>query len=185
MRPFILAIISVLTIAYPALVYYGINTFKPAFFGVLFLLAAIAKFFYSKNKSDPLSVIALVGVAAYSLILAVFNTEWLLRLYPVVVSWGVATVFALSLRKEVTLIESFAIAAGKTITDNAKRYTRKLTLLWALLLLVNGLISLYLAALGTLQAWALYCGLLSYLLIGSFFLGEYQYRRYYIKKMGE
>jgi len=185
MRKILLPIIILLTLIYPLLVYLGLQYVSPAIFGLLFLGLGIARFFLTKNKSDPLAIAILLGVGIYSLTLAILGWPWLLRLYPVVVSFGMAAMFALSLTRDVTVIESFAIAAGKTITANAKRYTRKSTMVWVIVLLVNGLIALYLAMFGSLAAWALYCGLLSYLFMGIFFLGEWLYRQHYIRRFGQ
>lgn len=185
MRKFFLFLIAVLTVAYPLLVYFGLNYVSPAIFGLCFLTVAVLRFFLAPEKREPATVAILTVVACYSLTLALAGSQWMLLLYPVVVSWGVAAVFGLSLTKEVTLIESFAVAAGKTITADAKRYTRKLTLVWTCLLIANGLLSLYLAVFASLQAWALYCGLLSYACIAMFCLLEYLYRQHYIRKMGQ
>lgn len=185
MRLFLLLLISVLTVVYPLLVYYGLNYVSPALFGIVFLVAGLARFAVTKHKSEPLTVILLLLVGSYSVLLALSGKDWLLRLYPVVVSLGMSGVFAASLTREIPLIESFARAAGKTITANAKRYTRTLTAVWAVILLINGMVSLYLALFASLAAWALYCGLLSYVLMGTFFLLELLYRQYYIKRVGQ
>jgi len=185
MRKLLVLIITILTVAYPLLVYIGVQHISPAIFGFLFLAAGVIRFAIAKDKSDPLTVAVLVLIGMYSLTLAVSGNALLLRFYPVVVSFGMAGVFAFSLRREVSLIESFAIAAGKTITPNAKHYTRQLTAIWAVLLVVNGCVALYLSLFASLAAWALYCGLLSYCVMGLFFLGEWLYRQHYIRRVGQ
>jgi uncharacterized membrane protein len=112
----------------------------------------------------------------------VVNNEFLLKLYPVLISLCVALLFALSLRAPESLIERMARMAGETITARAKAYTRVLTGIWALLLVGNALIALYQALFASLKSWALYSGLLSYVFFGLFFALEYTYRRYYINK---
>ena len=185
MRKLLLLLITLFTLAYPALVYLGLNRLSPALFAGVFLVAAIARYLFVPNQGGSASLWVLLAVAAYSVLVAVVNTAWVLRLYPVIVSWGMAAVFALSLRHgEGSLIETLARAAGKTITPNARRYTRKLTLIWAVLLVINGLAALWLAVFASWQAWALYCGLIAYLLMGAFFVAELIYRQYYIAKVG-
>ena len=56
-------------------------------------------------------------------------------------------------------------------------YTRMLTLLWSALLLCMAGVAAWLAATGLHDWWAWFTGLLSYLLIGALFFGEYAFRR--------
>ena len=57
------------------------------------------------------------------------------------------------------------------------RYTRTLTILWSAMLLTMAGIAAWLAATGLHDAWAWFTGLVSYLLIGALFFGEYLFRR--------
>ena len=56
-------------------------------------------------------------------------------------------------------------------------YARRLTLTWAVLLSGLGLASLWLALYATPRTWSLFANLLSYLIVGGFFLAEYAYRQ--------
>jgi uncharacterized membrane protein len=56
-------------------------------------------------------------------------------------------------------------------------YTRLLTRLWCALFMAMALISALLAYSGLLTWWALFTGVISYLLMAALFLGEYLYRR--------
>ena len=84
--------------------------------------------------------------------------------------------------------------APARLRDDLKAYTRRLTLLWALLLgglaLVNGVLALVavpdgvLARLGhpplftvSQDAWSWFANLLNYGIVGGFFIGEYLYRK--------
>jgi len=152
---------------------------------LLFIILSIAKFASTPNRGDHSSTAVLLFGLIYSGALALSNSELLLRLYPVAMSLTFSALFAISLSKEESLIEQFAKLSGKTISVNAKRYTRKLTGVWALLLLINALIALYLSLFATLESWALYCGLLSYLIFAAVFGIELLYRRHYIRTYGE
>jgi uncharacterized membrane protein len=147
---------------------------------------AIAKFVATRSREQKgianTELTLLMIALAYSLALVIANNELLLKLYPVLMSLCVALFFFLSLYKPESLIERIARLAGETITPRAKTYTRRLTGIWAILLLGNALIALYLALFASLKSWALYSGLLSYLFFGLFFAAEYGYRRYYINK---
>jgi uncharacterized membrane protein len=53
---------------------------------------------------------------------------------------------------------------------------RKVTMVWLYFFVVNAGISAGTAIWGSLEAWTLYNGLISYLLIGSIFTGEFAVR---------
>ena len=57
------------------------------------------------------------------------------------------------------------------------RYTRTLTKLWSGMLLTMAIIATALAVAGWHTSWALFTGLISYLLLGALFFGEYLFRR--------
>lgn len=186
MKPLLTLIVVLVSIAYPLLVYLGIQRISPAIFALILATLAIAKFIATR-ASNPKGIVntefsLLLITLIYSLALLIANNEFLLKLYPVLISLCIALLFALSLRAPESLIERMARIAGETITPRAKTYTRKLTGIWALLLLGNALIALYLALFASLKSWALYSGLIAYIFFGLFFALEYGYRCYYIKK---
>lgn len=187
-------VVTVFSLAYPLLVYFSYNRIDSRFFAALFLAIAIARFAltYKSNshkpeakKTDKKNLITLLLLIIYCAALVLTHSNTLLRLYPVMMSFGFALLFGLSLLGETSLIEGFARRMGKTITSNAKHYTRRLTYIWTVLLCVNGVIALYLALFSSMAAWTAYCGLISYLIMGSFFLGETIFRQYYIRRYGE
>ncbi|WP_331352946.1 hypothetical protein [Cellvibrio sp. UBA7671] len=186
MKPLITLILASVSIAYPLLVYAGIQHISPAIFALVLATLAVAKFvvarLHGQQGMTTTEWALLLITLAYSLALVVVNNEFLLKLYPVLISLCVALLFALSLRAPESLIERMARMAGETITARAKAYTRVLTGIWALLLVGNALIALYQALFASLKSWALYSGLLSYVFFGLFFALEYTYRRYYINK---
>lgn len=184
MKILITVVIVALSILYPVIVYFGVQHLSPAVFSLVFLAVAALKFYSAQDRSDIAQVVLLLVVVIYSIGLLVVNSEYWLRLYPVVVSTCVAALFGFSLWQPESLIERFARLSGQTITPRAKGYTKKLTLIWALLLVANAAVALYLAQFASFSAWALYCGLISYGIFGCVFVIELIYRRYYIAKYG-
>lgn len=175
------ALLAALTIFYPLAVYFGIAHFGPAFFAALLLLAALARFFLARDRA--IAQTALLGLAAvYSVILAISGSEFFLKLYPSVMSTCIGGMFFLSAFQSQSLIERMARLRGKHITARAQSYTRKLTLVWAVLLFINAAVAGYLAAFASIEQWAFYSGLLSYLAFAVFAVLEYIYRRHYIRK---
>lgn len=182
MKNLLTLLLVIASIAYPALVYLGIQHISPAAFAVIVFALALIKFVASRDKHSATQITLLLIAGLFSLGLLISNSEQWLKLYPVIISAGIASLFAFSLRQPETVIERLARLGGAVITARAKHYTRVLTRIWVLLLVVNGAIALYLALFASLENWALYTGLLSYVFFGLFSLGEYGYRRYYINK---
>lgn len=184
MKILITVVIVAISIFYPVIVYFGVQHLSPAVFSLVFLTMAALKFYGARDRSDIAQVFLLLVVVIYSLGLLLANSEYWLRLYPVVVSICVAALFGFSLWQPESLIERVARLGGQIITPRAKGYTRKLTIIWALLLVVNAAVAFYLAQFASFGAWALYCGLISYGIFGCVFVVELIYRRHYIAKYG-
>lgn len=178
-------IFATLSVLYPCLVYFGLQHWSYRIFGFFIIGAGVAKFWLSRSgdgRSDwvVLAVTLICGVAIWA-----FPSELAVKLYPVAISVLVGSLFALSLRHRESLIGKIARLRGAQMTPAAVRYTRNLTAIWAILLYANALVALYLARFGTTEAWTLYCGLLSYLILGGFMGGEFLYRQHYMRRLGE
>ncbi|MDB4576293.1 hypothetical protein N9091_01105 [bacterium] len=176
--------LGLITLAYPLVVYFGIQYFTPAILALLLLASAATRFYFASDKKDLIVIIIMSIVMIYILTIFITNNEYLLLLYPGIVSLCVAIFFAASLKQKVSLVERVAIASGKVITVNAKRYTWRLTFFWSGILIGHSAVCFYLALQGTRESWALYSGLICYLLFGMIGVLEYSYRQYYIARYG-
>ena len=105
----------------------------------------------------------------------------LFKFYPVVVSLVAATFFASTLRSPPSAIERISTRFGVAVTGPAVPYTRRLTMVWLAFFLCNAGIAGYLAVEGSMAAWALYNGAISYLIIFILLLVEYPIRLLYRK----
>ena len=85
-------------------------------------------------------------------------------------------VFAFSYFKPPTVIETFARLSEKKLPPSAIKYTAKVTLVWCLFFIINGLVSLYTAVFMSLDSWMIYNGFISYVLMGILMLVEYLVR---------
>ncbi|WP_156550024.1 hypothetical protein [Gallibacterium salpingitidis] len=88
------------------------------------------------------------------------------------------SLFTFSLRQKMSIIEHFARLQMPDLPDTAVRYTRNVTKVWSLFFFLNGSIALYTVYSDDLILWTLYNGLISYVLMGILFTGEYLFRRY-------
>ena len=164
--------------AYPLLVYSGMTVLPPIAL-VLLGLALIGMRLLGMRKNTDVKIweIAFL-IASFGLAGMLFlNAEAAVQAYPVVVSLSAASVFGLSLWHPPTMAERIACLTETYLPPGGVIYSRRVTVVWVAFLLVNALISTELSIWGTLAQWALWNGLVSYLLIGALFIGEMVVRR--------
>ncbi len=163
---------------YPPLVYFGMGIL-PSMSFVLVGLALIGLRLLALRQQPDSKIwkIAFLITAAGLIVMLFLNSHLAVRAYPVIVSLSVAAVFGLSLLYPPPLVERFARLTEPNLPLSGVIYTRRVTIIWTLFLLANALISAATALWGTLAQWTLWNGLVSYLLMGTLFMGEVIVRR--------
>ncbi len=168
------AALTLLTLAYPLLVYFGLGHFEPRWLSVLLLVMSLARLLATRER---IWLAAAVG----SLVLAAAgfwgNQLMPLKLYPVLVSAALLGVFGTSLVYPPTAVERMARLREPQLPAAIVAYTRRVTQVWCGFFIVNGSLALVTALWASDATWALYNGLVSYLLMGSLFAGEWLVRR--------
>lgn len=166
---------------YPALIFVGLQYLDARTLGILVLIALALRY---RNQVRGLTrglsgapwvaagIPAVVGLAAVAA-----NSESLLRLYPASISAGLLLLFAVSLIRPPTMIERIARVRESDLPAEGVRYTRRVTEVWCLFFVVNGTAAIYTALWTSREVWALYNGLIAYILIGALVLGERLVRR--------
>ena len=101
-----------------------------------------------------------------------FSKIYALKFYPVVVNSFIFCVFFLSLFCEETIIQKVAKKMDGELTDFSRNYTRKLTYVWCVFLLVNLSISIATVFMSE-RIWELYNACISYIALGVMFGVEY------------
>jgi uncharacterized membrane protein len=114
----------------------------------------------------PLGVLLLLHFAAKAI---PGYAAFALKLYPVAVNFVLLISFYRSLKVPPTMIERFARLRRPDLGDASLAYTRRLTEIWCLFFFLNGTLALALAAFAGDKVWALYNGLIAYLLMGLLF----------------
>ena len=105
-----------------------------------------------------------------------FTNFLALKFYPVVVNLFIFFVFFSSLFSKQTIIQKFAkLMEGKELDEKTLKYTRNLTYVWVGFTFLNLVISIF-TLFASEKIWALYNGLISYILIGTIFAVEYPIR---------
>ncbi len=177
------ALIGVVTVTYPFVVYYGLSHYGPSVFALFLAVLLLLRIVIKGSYHEPSQWLQLVVVGGFCIVVAIMNSEQMLRFYPVLMSLGFSALFAFSLKSKMSLVERFAKMAGQDYPEKAVGYMRNLTIVWAGLLFFNAMISAYTACCVSLKYWTLYNGLLAYFLLGGFALGELIFRHFYKRKI--
>ena len=172
---------ALLWIAYPLLVYFGLQFIQPRYLALLLIAALLLRAPHAARNllsgfggAERLMLGALLGL---SVLAGVANSETLLRLYPFAMNLGMFALFALSLKRPPSMIERLARLEEPDLSAAAVRYTRDLSIIWCVFLSANACIALYTALWTSREIWALYNALIAYMLMGALLLGERLLRR--------
>lgn len=176
---------ALLGLAYPFLVWLIIAFASGArFFAfILFLTSVLRLLIARKVKPNNPRMPPWLGIAsnyamlAVAVLVLVFDQSLILQLYPILISLLFLIVFASSLRSEKSIIEHLASHFEKEISVEKSAYMRAVTQLWCGFFVVNMMISALSWYCASAAVWALYNGLISYILMGILFATEYIYRR--------
>jgi uncharacterized membrane protein len=112
------------------------------------------------------------------------NASWAVpfKFYPVLVNAGFLLVFGLSLRTGRSQVFRLATLQDKSIIGSphegeVKIYCQKVTMIWCLFFILNGSVACWTALFAPDWVWTLYNGVLSYVLMGLLFGGEFWVRK--------
>ena len=174
MRRSFMPLLVLATLAYPFAVYFGFGRVSPLWLALLLLALMAARAWVAR---DAVWLFAGIGSALLALASAVGNSWLPLKLYPVLVSLVLLAVFGVSLWRGPTVVERIARITEGKLSPAVVAYARKVTLVWCAFFIANGALALATALWASTDIWALYNGLLAYLLMGCLFGGEWLVRR--------
>ncbi|NQD35551.1 hypothetical protein HPT27_00860 [Permianibacter sp. IMCC34836] len=178
MRRLLQALAVGLLLLYPVLVFVGIQHWSPRTLATLLLLALLLRVLTLRSTQAwrdwrwPMLVAVLFALCAMLL-----NSSQWLRYYPVIISLSMLILFAGSLIWPPSIIARIArLELGVELDAREVRYTARLTLIWCGFFIINATVALLTSLQPNVAIWALYNGLLSYLLMGSLLFGERLFR---------
>jgi uncharacterized membrane protein len=166
------SLIGFILLLYPALVYLGIQVMMPWKIAAVLLTMLMIRFclFPANRPWDRL----LIGAGVLYCAFAVWhNSEISLRLYPVLVNLGLLLLFSVSLVYPPPIIERLARLQHPNLSAKGVSYTRKVTQVWCVFFVANGLIAAATAVWADFFWWGLYNGCIAYVLIGLLMAIEY------------
>ncbi|MFC0035259.1 COG4648 family protein [Cardiobacterium valvarum] len=167
--------IWLLTLAYPWLWYYGRGARALA---LLMAAAWLLRAILAPRRAVRLGALAL---AAYFTATTLLDNKNALTLYPLIINATLLIAFTASLIHPPSAIERLARLQHPDLPPAGIAYTRRVTQIWCGYFIVNGGIIATLSLIGAERAWALYTGVISYILMGLLLAGEWLYRRYRLK----
>jgi len=179
---------------YPGLIFYFLFIRKIplrlfSIFVIAFALIVFVTGTSAKRKTKGISFIwnsaLLLGLGGLCFII---NSSIILKLYPLLMNILFLAAFGSTLFSPPTMIFRFATMQDKSIQGslNEKRvaaYCRKVTFVWCGFFIINGSVAGWTIFSGSDVLWSVYNGLISYILIGTLFAGEFIVRKMVEKKM--
>ncbi|MBN2385155.1 hypothetical protein JXQ70_19955 [bacterium] len=108
-----------------------------------------------------------VGVSLY------WNHPVTVKILPAIFSFFLFGTFGFSVLKGPSMAENFARMKDAYLTEAQIRYCRQVTLIWSVFFLLNALFILIVSLTGSLEAWLMVIGPISYALIALLFFSEY------------
>lgn len=175
-----------LILAYPLIVFLGLRVVPVTYIGGFLILLALLRFSFlpSAAKGRAVSVAIPVIVVLTGLHALLTGSEQGLLFYPAIVNLVLLGVFGGSLLQGQSFVERLARLREPGLSPSGVIYTRKVTAAWCLFFTLNGAAALYTALYTSREVWALYNGLLAYLLMGAMFAGEWLLRRRVLRTGG-
>ena len=171
---------------YPLLVYFGLLYFDAIWVaGWVLALCILRLFAGSLGVGNPIDGNGILISCACGILLALISvtrqSHQAILFYPAIVNLTMLIVFTASLIHPPSMIERIARLSRQNIPRPAIVYMRKLTCIWITFFFLNGATALYTALYTSLETWALYNGLIAYVLIGLLFGGEWIVRGFLAK----
>ena len=175
---------TTLAVIYPIAVYFFHDRASFLLFaGGACCLLLLRAFVVRSELSTMLRAPMLVAVGVI-VALSTLDAAIAAKAYPAVLSVIVATVFGNSLRHPPSIIERIARIEDPQLTVTGQAYCRKVTWVWTIWLVANAVVATGLALWGSLDLWALWTGLVSYLVMGVLFSGEIMLRPWLLRRAG-
>lgn len=180
---------ALLVVGYPAALYFGVTHLDARTLGLVMLgllvpnlalrLAAAAPEQRRAVLRLPLSLALLVGLGA-----ALAQPRFYLAL-PVLVNLTLLANFAASLRGPVSLVERYARMQSPALPPGGPAYCRQVTRAWCWFFAANAGVCAALAVAAPVAWWALYTGVLAYILVGLGFTIEFIVRKRTFREFGD
>jgi uncharacterized membrane protein len=171
------AVLVIASFLYPGIVYVSRAVVPPLAFVAVALAIIGLRLATLRSPAARAWRMSLAVAATTIAALAMLDTPLAVKAYPVAISLAAATVFGTTLFHPPSMVERFARLREPELPPAAQSYCRWVTIVWTVWLIANTIISAALAIPGNDTAWAIWTGLVAYLIMGALFAGEIAIRR--------
>jgi len=181
------ALQGIFFLGYPLIVYVAYTRLEARALAILlFALYAVSIAIRFRGSAAEIGSLLRqhLGLAILIAIAIATGNATVLLFMPVIVSSYLLWTFSASLRSGMPMIERFARIVEDDLPDFTIPYCRKVTIVWCVFLAANALCVLVLALAAPLEWWALYSGLIAYLLVGAIILGEFLVHKIWFRYFG-
>lgn len=172
-----------LLLAYPLLAHIGIIYKQPPLLTAAIIFLAMGVFWNGMLARRLSSWLVVMCVTTVALLLNFLSSSvFMLYVPPVVVplllGWG----FVRSLLPgQVPLVTEIGDRARGPLSESMQRYTRGVTVLWAVCLWAMASWALLIPIFGTLEMWSFFTNVVNQVVVAVVFVGEFIYRKYRFK----
>jgi uncharacterized membrane protein len=152
---------------------------------IAFLLGifAIGSFFLQERHEHQRRLSIPFFVVVFMCIFGVILNSAIFILYlPCFISGSLLVSFGYSLVYPPTTIEVFARMLVSDLSPEEMAHCRRVTLIWVVFFLLNGVAAAYTACCTSLETWSLYNGLIAYVVMGMLFVAELSYRSWRFRR---
>jgi len=176
-------------LAYPLAVWAALRLAGPRAAAALVLAAVAARAAFLWRRADAAArrrlLVPLAAAGAPAAIAAWLDDPLLLLFVPALVGLGLLFAFARTLRRGPPLVETLARLQVGELSAAEVRYCRSVTAVWCVFFAANALVTAALAAFGSLAAWGLWTGALSYLAVAVLYAVELTLRSWRFRHYGD
>jgi Acyl-coenzyme A synthetases/AMP-(fatty) acid ligases len=185
---------TAISVLYPVIVYCGYRYWglSPRRLSLMLLALAFYHFLnFTRSKSQVergRTGIFVVLILVCALVAFLADNILFVKFYPVLVNLSLLSFFGFTLWRPPSFAFRMASLHNKSLENSpslksVERYCQKVTIAWCVFFVVNGSIAALTVFVGSDKIWSLYNGLISYILIGLFFIVEYLVRKMVQSKM--
>ena len=168
---------------YPFFVFFGLQSLPPGVIGLILAVLLMMRFGVIRLTEKSTVLPGFIVLFLYAVTSALLGSKQMLLYYPVLVNALLLVLFAGSLCTKEPLLIRVVRARGTPVAEHATRYLTRLTAVWAVFFLVNGLIAVWTTT-ASIEIWTIYNGIISYLAVAILASGEWIYRGHYKKRYG-
>lgn len=167
-------VVATVVLGYPFLVYHWLDSgqaaIAPAVLMALFVYQTLTAKQDAKLQLSFVTLMLAAGLAVDPALTA--------QLTPAMIQFGLGLLFAKTVLQGPSLIERLVRLEYSEFPPGVSAYCRQLTMAWTALFAFNGLVCTALALTDNHRLWAIFNGVVVFLLMGGMVCAEYRVRRY-------